>query len=275
MMDVQRAAAKRLSLAHCHAAGNGVHDLSLAVGIHDLAADVTSYRLLHFTAARGTLDDHPVHGPVSCILRPGTACRWVAATATPLGSVVFTARLPGGIDALAVFPGVLTVQHPPDSAVPNAWRTLLAVKAALRHGDAWARPRLRALVTDLLALTAADGFRHGSWQMVEPGRPDWLRDVIRRIDSDLAVADLDIATLAKGCAMSPSRFAHQFRDLMGLPPKRYLLQRRLERAQTLLSTSDTPIKTIAAACGFRDADVFSDAFRRRTGSSPSAWRTQR
>lgn len=275
-MDVQRAAAKRLSMAHCHAAGNGVHGLTLAAGVHDIAAESSSYRLLHFSAHHGILDGHAVRGgTVSCLLRPGTSCRWQDVTATSLGSVVFTARLPGGIDALAVFQGALTVSHPDQSQVPEAWRTLLSVKAALRQGDAWARPRLRALVTDLLALTTADGFRHGGWQMAEPGRPDWLRIVLHRIDQDLAVADLDIAALADGCALSPSRFAHQFRDLMGLPPKRYLLQRRLERAQTLLSTTDTPIKAIAAACGFRDADVFSDAFRRRTQCSPSAWRAQR
>lgn len=274
-MDGQRAAAKRLSLAHCHAAGNGVHEIHLVAGTHNLTAETVTYRLLHFSTEQGQYDDQPMSGPFSCILRPGASCRWVATKAMTCGSVVFTARLPGSIDALAVFHGALTVQHPAESLVPAAWRTLHGVKAALRQGDAWARPRLRALVTELLALTVADGFRSGGWHIVEPGRPDWLRAVLQRLDEDLAVADLDVAALAAGCAMSPSRFAHQFRDVMGMPPKRYLLQRRLERAQTLLSTTDIPIKTIAAACGFRDADVFSDAFRRSTGSSPSIWRTRR
>ena len=67
-------------------------------------------------------------------------------------------------------------------------------------------------------------------------------------------ADFDkgvtIARLADACDLSTSQFARAFRQSTGCPPHRWLLQRRVKRAQDLLLTSDKTLADVASSCGF-------------------------
>jgi AraC family transcriptional regulator len=58
----------------------------------------------------------------------------------------------------------------------------------------------------------------------------------------------------------------------GLPPHRYLLARRLERAQQLLRSSRLPFGEIALACGFASASHFSNRFRQAFAATPGQYR---
>jgi transcriptional regulator GlxA family with amidase domain len=47
---------------------------------------------------------------------------------------------------------------------------------------------------------------------------------------------------------------------------------RIEHAQSLLTTTDRPLRDIADACGFADVHHFSKAFKRLAHVSPGAYR---
>jgi len=79
----------------------------------------------------------------------------------------------------------------------------------------------------------------------------------------------DLARVAK---LNPTYFSDRFQNLVGLRPLAYLTQRRIERAQYLLLTSNDSVKTIAAEVGFHDAAYFTRAFTRHCGCSPSGYR---
>jgi AraC family transcriptional regulator of arabinose operon len=83
---------------------------------------------------------------------------------------------------------------------------------------------------------------------------------------------LSVAALASAVGLSPSRFAHLFRQETGVSPARYVEEVRLERAQLLLLRTDMPIKQIAPLVGFEDPYYFSTRFRRRFGRPPTEWR---
>ena len=87
--------------------------------------------------------------------------------------------------------------------------------------------------------------------------------------------EIDIAQLAYECGLSTSRFARAFRQSTGCPPHRWLLQRRLERAQDLLLNSDKTLVKIAKACGFSDQNHLTRAFGQTVGTSPGLWRRAR
>ncbi len=76
--------------------------------------------------------------------------------------------------------------------------------------------------------------------------------------------------LARLSGMSRARFAARFAELIGVTPMEYLLNRRLSQAMKMLKTNET-IKTVAAACGFSSPSVFTRAFARHVGQSPSEW----
>lgn len=85
---------------------------------------------------------------------------------------------------------------------------------------------------------------------------------------------LSVADLAGAVRLSPSRFAHLFRQETGTSPVRYLEGVRLEQAQLLLLRTDLQVKQVAARVGFDDPYYFSTRFRRRCGAAPSVWRNR-
>jgi AraC family transcriptional regulator len=84
--------------------------------------------------------------------------------------------------------------------------------------------------------------------------------------------EITIARLAYDCGLSTSQFARAFRQSTGCPPHRWLLQRRVERAQDLLLTSDKTLAEIASSCGFFDPSHLTRAFSQTVGTSPGLWR---
>ncbi|MEO6847442.1 MAG: helix-turn-helix domain-containing protein [Chthoniobacterales bacterium] len=83
---------------------------------------------------------------------------------------------------------------------------------------------------------------------------------------------LTLNQLAKEVHLSPSRFAHFFREQMGRSPMEYVEERRLHEAQQLLVATDKSIGDIALACGFENQFHFSTRFRKFTGKSPRDYR---
>jgi len=69
--------------------------------------------------------------------------------------------------------------------------------------------------------------------------------------------------------------APTFKKTSGLTPHRWLVQRRLERAQDLLLWSTLSLAQIALDCGFSEQSHFTRTFTRLVGTSPGEWRRQR
>lgn len=89
-------------------------------------------------------------------------------------------------------------------------------------------------------------------------------DAIRSSD-DLRIS-LDRA--AAMAFLSPSRFAHLFRDQVGLPFSRYMLWRKLTRAMVAI-TSERTIAAAAHAADFADAAHLTRTFYQMFGMAPS------
>ena len=83
-----------------------------------------------------------------------------------------------------------------------------------------------------------------------------------------------VSRLAKVSGASQAHFARSFRDAFGIPPHRYLLTRRVERAVALLRDTDFPIIDIALQTGWNSIGTFGRVFRDVTGESPSEVRRQ-
>ena len=84
-----------------------------------------------------------------------------------------------------------------------------------------------------------------------------------------------IGELAAAAALSRSRFAARFRDVVGESPQPYVTRCRLAHAARLLDDSDEPLSQIAARAGYRSEFSFSKAFRRTFGLPPGAYRGRR
>lgn len=112
----------------------------------------------------------------------------------------------------------------------------------------------------------------GAGMMPEGGLAPWQR----RRAADMLEARLDgnvpLLELASECGLSVRHFSRAFRKSFGMPPHRYLLQRRVELARRLLLTPALAIHNVALACGFSDQSHFTRVFKLCTGYSPGQWR---
>ncbi|AKJ30158.1 helix-turn-helix domain-containing protein [Caldimonas brevitalea] len=101
--------------------------------------------------------------------------------------------------------------------------------------------------------------------------PDLLRRLLRAKDRmDAASHEAwPVSRLASLSGVSEAHFARSFKQAFGVPPHRYLLTRRIERATALLRDTDLPITEIAFQTGWESLGTFGRTFRDITGESPS------
>jgi AraC family transcriptional regulator, exoenzyme S synthesis regulatory protein ExsA len=83
---------------------------------------------------------------------------------------------------------------------------------------------------------------------------------------------LSIAAFATLCGRSLSSFKRDFRQHYGLSPGRWLLERRLECAARLLSTTNASVTDVVYESGFEHPAHFTRAFKLKFGQTPSEYR---
>ncbi len=107
--------------------------------------------------------------------------------------------------------------------------------------------------------------------------PKLLRRLLRAKDRMDAASheDWPVRRLARVSGVSETHFARSFKQAFGVPPHRYLLTRRIERATALLRDTDLSITEIAFNTGWESLGTFGRTFRNVTGESPGAVRARR
>jgi AraC family transcriptional regulator len=102
--------------------------------------------------------------------------------------------------------------------------------------------------------------------------PKWrIRRVQEYVGTHLEEC-ISLADLAKAAGLSRMHFAAQFRAATGCSPHGYVLQRRIESAKDMLSTTNMPLAEVALAVGFYAQAHFSTVFKRLTDETPARWR---
>lgn len=83
-----------------------------------------------------------------------------------------------------------------------------------------------------------------------------------------------VGRLARVSGVSEAHFARSFKQAFGVPPHRYLLTRRVERATTMLRDTELSITEIAFQTGWSSLGTFSRTFRDVTGETLVAMRAR-
>jgi transcriptional regulator GlxA family with amidase domain len=106
--------------------------------------------------------------------------------------------------------------------------------------------------------------------------PELLRRLLRAKDRMDAASQEEwpVRRLARVSGVSHAHFARSFKEAFGVPPHRYLLTRRLERAAALLRDTELSITEIAFETGWQSLGTFGRTFRDVKGESPGELRTR-
>lgn len=107
--------------------------------------------------------------------------------------------------------------------------------------------------------------------------PDDLLTHLRRtrdlIDRDYA-EPLDLNGLAEAARVSKYHFLRSFTAVYGYTPGAYLAQRRIERAQDLIRSTNLTITEVCMLVGYSSLGSFSSKFRQLVGASPTEYQAK-
>ncbi len=103
-------------------------------------------------------------------------------------------------------------------------------------------------------------------------RTGLIEPALRKLNSDFTGNDLTVAQLAELCGMSEVYFRKLFLNSLGVPPKEYMIQKRMEYAKTLLLSGNFSVAEAAIMCGYAEPCHFSREFKKRFGISPKNYK---
>jgi AraC family transcriptional regulator len=109
-------------------------------------------------------------------------------------------------------------------------------------------------------------------EVVTGGLAVWQEDRAIELLNEHLDGGLTLADLAAGCGLSPGRFMRAFKKSFGVPVRRYLLNKRVDVAKSLLLHSNQSLLAVALEVGFSDQPAFNRSFREIVGTSPGQWR---
>jgi len=95
---------------------------------------------------------------------------------------------------------------------------------------------------------------------------------VQRYVRDHLQDKLSVGILAQVVASSPRNFARVFARDARMTPAEFIESARVDAARVLLESSQTPLKTVAYHCGFRDASHMRVVFNKRLGISAQQYR---
>jgi AraC family transcriptional regulator len=100
----------------------------------------------------------------------------------------------------------------------------------------------------------------------------WQQRIVAGYIEEHLAESISLAALAKLVRLSSYYFCRAFKQSFGIPPHRYHINRRIERAKALLANPARSVTEIGLALGFSETSSFSAAFRQATGITPTEYR---
>lgn len=116
---------------------------------------------------------------------------------------------------------------------------------------------------------------NGSVTFAKPlrgGLAAWQQRRVTEFVEEHLTEGIALATLAELVGLSPFHFSRAFKHSFGVPPHRYHMSRRMEKAKALLAKPASSVTEVGLQLGFSETSAFTTAFRRFTACTPSEYR---
>jgi AraC family transcriptional regulator len=153
------------------------------------------------------------------------------------------------------------------------WDTALKLKAEVGNSDPSSRQYVEALGLVLMhELIRLERTRSAAATPLRGGLPARQRKRLAEFIDEHLAEDVSLTTLAGLVDLSLYHFARAFKQSFGVPPHRYHMDRRMDRARSLLRGSTFSVTQIGSQIGFRETSSFTRAYRKFAGVTPSEYR---
>jgi AraC-like DNA-binding protein len=150
---------------------------------------------------------------------------------------------------------------------------IMLLLKALARGYTGHDPFVRHMTLALFAMCRRHPiYEPHAAESVPGGLKPWQRVLAASLLGSEVSPTNALSEVARRCGLSTAHFCRAFAKSFGLPPYRWMLVQRLEKARLLLAESGRSLADIAYECGFCDQSHLNHAFSRWFGLSPGAWR---
>lgn len=122
-------------------------------------------------------------------------------------------------------------------------------------------------IFDLLA-------NHNEYSQEKAHNSAWLKQSIDYIHAHY-MEGISVAEVVRVASVHRSHFYNEFFQLLGISPRQYIINLRMERASEMLIKTDLNITEVSLSTGYSDLYSFSRAFYNYYGLSPSSFRSNR
>lgn len=107
---------------------------------------------------------------------------------------------------------------------------------------------------------------------ISSGSRQFINQAEEMIDRQLGNPSLSTEYIARELKISAAYLRKLFNMVFGVPPHKYILRLRIQKARILLSEDQLKIKDIAEMCGFSSVFYFNRVFSKATGIPPGEFR---
>lgn len=104
--------------------------------------------------------------------------------------------------------------------------------------------------------------------------PRQLKRAIEYIEDNCG-RNIRLQELADLAGLSQSYFCSAFKTSTGMPPHKWQMRARIDRAKALLAKPEMTLAAAAAAAGFSDQAHLTRVFRQVVGTTPAVWQRSR
>jgi AraC family transcriptional regulator len=154
----------------------------------------------------------------------------------------------------------------------GVWQIAIRLKALIERPGAVDRLYCESLgvvlAHELLALGSG---RARVERAVRGGLAAWQQRAVASYIEEHVADEIPLATMAQVARLSSYHFSRAFKQTFGMPPHRFHMHRRIERAKSLLRSPAASITSVGIDLGFSEASAFSTAFRKATGMTPTGF----
>ena len=247
-------------------------DVSVREGLNGLIG-TAGWKVVSFATAEAFLDHPPANGPNCLVLDVGLPDlsgldlqlrMAVERSDMPIIFITGNGDVPMSVRAMKAGASEFLIKPFGEEAL------LRAVESALRRSRRMAEEQtaLQVVQEPLSRSVTANEDGPQGLRGLDEGR---LTRVIAYMREHLG-DNVDVEQLARVACLSPFHFTRMFRNSMGVPPYRYMVELRLDHAKTLLASTDESLVEIALVTCFSSQSNFTRAFRHATGMTPGEYR---
>lgn len=99
-----------------------------------------------------------------------------------------------------------------------------------------------------------------------------IRTAIKYMEENISDPELSNSKLAEASGVSEVYFRKLFKESLGMSPRQYILQARVNKAKHMLENGNKSIEEIHIACGYSNIYYFFKVFKEKTGYTPTEYR---